>query len=146
MHSPPSIANRRQFLRAAGGGAGMLALASLLDAEAEGASGANPLSPKKPHFAPRAKRVIWLFMHGGPSHIDLFDPKPALSQYAGQPLPESFGPVMTRRDVAKNTLMAPVKPFRPQGASGLPVSDFLPHLSECADDLCVIRSMHGEST
>ena len=98
-----------------------------------------------PHFAPRAKRVIWLFMHGGPSHVDLFDPKPALIEHAGKPLPESFGEVMTRRKVARNPLMAPVKPFRRHGRSGLEISDFLPHIASCADDLCVIRSCHGDS-
>jgi hypothetical protein len=84
-------------------------------------------------------------MHGGPSHVDLFDPKPVLTKYAGQPLPESFGQVMTRRDVAKNPLMAPIRPFRPRGRSGLEVSDLLPHIADCADDLCVIRSLHGDS-
>ena len=84
-------------------------------------------------------------MHGGPSHVDLLDPKPALTKYAGQPLPESFGQVMTRRAVAKNPLLGPIKPFKKRGASGLEISDFLPAISQHADDLCVIRSMHGES-
>ena len=106
---------------------------------------ADPLAPKEPHFVPRARRVIWLFMHGGPSHVDLFDPKPELTRYSGQPLPESFGMVMTRRDVAKNPLLGPIKPFRPRGKSGIEVSDFLPHIAECADELCVIRSLHGDS-
>ncbi len=97
------------------------------------------------HFTPRAKRVIYLFMHGGPSHVDLFDPKPDLIKYSGQPLPESFGSVMTRRKVATNPLLAPVKPFRKHGQSGLEISDFLPHLAQCADHLCVIRSCHGDS-
>ena len=97
------------------------------------------------HFAPRAKRVIWLFMHGGPSHVDLFDPKPALTKYSGKPVPASFGEVMTRRDVAKNPLLAPVRRFRPRGQSGLEISDFLPHIAESADDICVVRSLHGDS-
>ena len=105
----------------------------------------DSLRRKAPHVEPRAKRVIWLFMHGGPSHVDLFDPKPDLSKYAGQPVPESFGEVITRRNVANNPLLAPIKPFRPRGESGLPISDFLPHTSGMADDLCVIRSMHGDS-
>lgn len=98
-----------------------------------------------PSKTPRAKRVIWLFMHGGPSHVDLLDPKPDLAKFDGQPLPESFGNVMTRRNVAKNPLLAPIRRFRPRGQSGLPISDFLPHLSNHADDLCVVRSMHGDS-
>ena len=95
--------------------------------------------------SPRAKRMIWLFMHGGPSHVDLFDPKPDLIKYAGQPLPETFGEVMTRRKVARNPLLAPIKPFRKRCESGIEISDFLPHTAELADDLCVIRSLHGDS-
>ncbi len=105
----------------------------------------DPLAPRRAHFPGRAKRVIYLFMHGGPSHVDLWDPKPDLVRYAGQPLPESFGSVMTRRDVANNPLMAPVKPFRRRGRSGIEISDFLPHLGELADGLCVLRGCHGDS-
>lgn len=122
-------------------------MASLLSDEglAAGKTTKDPLQAKEPHFPPRAKRVIYLFMHGGPSHVDLFDPKPDLVKYGGQPLPESFGKVMTRRKVAQNPLMPPVKPFRPRGESGLEISEFLPHIAECADDLCVLRSCHGDS-
>ncbi len=140
--------SRREFLRNAGGGIGLLALSGLLRAESRSAaSDASPslTAVRPPHFAPRAKRLIWLFMHGGPSHVDLFDPKPDLTKYSGQPLPDEFGQVMTRRDVAKNPLLAPVKPFRPRGESALPISDFLPHIAEMADELCVIRSLHGDS-
>ena len=84
-------------------------------------------------------------MHGGPSHMDLWDPKPDLAKYAGQPLPGSFGEVMTRRKVAKNPLLGPIKPFRNHGQSGLPISDFLPHMARHADSLCVLRSCHGDS-
>ncbi len=138
--------DRRQFLQSAGGGAGLLALAALMGPPATSAAGrGNPSAPRPTHFPARAKRVIWLFMHGGPSHVDLWDPKPDLIKYAGQPLPESFGQVMTRRDVARNPLLAPIKPFHPQGQSGLPISELLPHMSQCADDWLVIRSMHGDS-
>ncbi|WP_145373352.1 DUF1501 domain-containing protein [Maioricimonas rarisocia] len=106
---------------------------------------APAMAARPPHFAARAKRVIYLFMHGGPSHVDLFDPKPDLSQYAGQPLPTSFGQVMTRRKVASNPLLPPVRPFRPRGESGIEISDFLPQLSSCADELCVLRGCHGDS-
>jgi len=105
---------------------------------------ANGVAPAA-HFAPRAKRVLWLFMHGGPSHMDLWDPKPDLAKYAGQPLPGSFGEVMTRRKVAKNPLLGPIKPFHNHGQSGLPISDFLPHMARHADSLCVLRSCHGDS-
>lgn len=148
----PTTATRREFLLRAGGGIGGIALAALLNSETlrgnaqAGERGAgNPLAPREPHFAPRAKRVIYLFMHGGPSHVDLFDPKPDLIKYAGQPLPESFGEVMTRRKVAQNPLLGPVRPLRPRGESGLEVSDFLPEIAGHADDLCVIRSCHGDS-
>ncbi|QDS91927.1 hypothetical protein FF011L_06630 [Roseimaritima multifibrata] len=134
MPDPARESLRRDFLARAGGGAGMLALATLADAK-----------PKPVLRQPRAKRVIWLFMHGGPSHVDLFDPKPALIKHSGKPLPDSFGNVMTRRNVAKNPLLAPLRPFRPRGKSGLEISDFLPHTAEHADDLCVVRSLHGES-
>jgi hypothetical protein len=130
--------SRRQFLAQAGGGAGMLAYSAL-------AADASIANDAQTDIVARAKRVIWLFMHGGPSHVDLFDPKPALTRFSGQPLPESFGNVMTRRDVAKNPLLAPLRRFRRRGRSGLEVSDFLPHIAEHADDLCVVRSLHGDS-
>ncbi|HIG31610.1 MAG TPA: DUF1501 domain-containing protein [Verrucomicrobiales bacterium] len=148
--SGPEV-NRRGFLQQAGGGIGAMALAQLLSQEnllkAYSAKSvrANPLSPKPSHFKPRITRVIYLFMHGGPSHIDLFDPKPTLIKYAGRPLPESFGKVMTRRKVAQNPLLAPVKPFRPRGQSGIEISDFLPHMSTVADEFCLLRSCHGDS-
>jgi hypothetical protein len=145
---PGSCCSRRDFLSQAGGGIGALALAHLLSRDAVAADGsraASPLRPRAPHFRPRARRVIHLFMHGGPSHMDLFDPKPDLIKYSGKPLPGSFGPVMTRRDVAKNPLLGPVMPFRRRGKSGIEISDFLPCMSSCADDLCVIRSCHGDS-
>ena len=132
---------RRDFLAGAGGGMGALALSALMRDEAQAASSAL----RNTHFQPRAKRVLWLFMHGGPSHMDLWDPKPDLLKYAGQPLPDSFGQVMTRRKVAKNPLLAPVKPFRRHGRSGLAMSEFLPHMARHADDLCVLRGCHGDS-
>jgi len=138
--------HRRDWLTSAGAGLGSVALSALLADPASATHQAGgALAPRNPHFKPRAKAVIWLFMHGGPSQVDLLDPKPELEKYAGQPLPESFGKVMTRRDVARNALLGPIKPFRPRGDSGLPISDFLPHIAEFADELCVIRSMHGDS-
>ncbi|MEQ8788099.1 MAG: DUF1501 domain-containing protein [Pirellulaceae bacterium] len=148
--SAQAISSRRQFLAQAGGGAGLLALTMMMAAE-RGANAApsqkkqSPLAPKEPHFTPRAKRVIWLFMHGGPSHVDLFDPKPDLVKYAGEPLPDSFGEVMTRRNVANNPLLAPIMPFKKRGESGLEISEFLPHIAGHADELCVLRGLHGDS-
>jgi hypothetical protein len=142
----PSSASRRQFLLHSGGGIGGLALAQLLSSgEGSAATTDRPLAPKPSHFPGRARRVIYLFMHGGPSHMDLWDPKTDLQKYSGKPLPESFGSVMTRRDVARNPLLGPIKPFHKHGQSGLEISEFLPHLAELADDLCVVRSCHGDS-
>jgi hypothetical protein len=133
-HQHP-LADRREFLRQAGAGLGLLALAPLL----EGAQSRGP------HFPARAKRVIHLFMHGGPSHMDLWDPKPELDRRSGQPLPDSYGEVMTRRKVARNPLLGSLRPFRPRGQSGLEISDFLPEMAELADEWCVLRSCHGDS-
>ena len=142
---PPS-ASRRQFLLHSGGGIGSLALAHLLPSgEGNASTTDRPLEPKPSHFPGQARRVIYLFMHGGPSHMDLWDPKIDLQRYSGKPLPESFGSVMTRRDVARNPLLGPIKPFHKHGQSGLEISEFLPHLAELADDLCVVRSCHGDS-
>jgi hypothetical protein len=132
----------------------MLALASLLTLDDDRQSYAasrpdatieSPLTPKKTHFEPRVRRVIWLFMHGGPSQVDLLDPKPELVRLNGQTLPDSFGTVMTRRNVAKNPLLGPIRPFRKRGESGLEISDFLPEIARHADKLCVLRSCHGDS-
>lgn len=144
MNVRPS-ASRRRFLVQAGGGFGLCALADLLSPRSSVAQTRSLDGPRQPHFEPRVKRVIWLFMHGGPSHVDLFDPKPDLNRLSGQPLPDSFGMVMTRRKVAENPLLAPLKPLVPRGESGIEVSDFLPEIARHADELCVIRSMHGDS-
>ena len=145
--------SRRSFLRHAGGGFGLLALNAMLSREGllaatpRGATGGapNPFAPKAPHFAAKAQRVIFLFMSGGPSHVDLLDPKPDLIRLAGQPIPESFGTFKTRRAVAKNKLLAPLREFKPRGQSGIEISDLLPHTATCADDLCVIRSLYADS-
>jgi hypothetical protein len=136
---------RREFLLQAGGGFGAIAAQSLLAEESRAGAGVSPLAPHASQFRPRATRVIYLFMHGGPSHVDLFDPKPDLIRYSGQPVPDSFGKVMTRRDVGKNPLLPPVRPFRKHGESGIEVSDFLPHIAQCADEICILRSCHGDS-
>jgi len=100
----------------------------------------HPQAPRPPHFPGKAKSVIWLFMEGGPSHIDLFDPKPTLEKLAGQPMPESFGRPITAMGTANNSLLPSKRVFRQHGQSGLWVSDWLPHTAQHADDLCVIRS------
>jgi hypothetical protein len=129
-------------------GGGFAALAATCMLHADGALGsvnaagsANPA----PHFPPKVKQVIYLFMHGGPSHLETFDPKPELQRLHGQPLPASFGPVVTRRQVAGNPLLGTKRTFRKHGESGLEISDLLPHIAEHADDLAVIRSCWADS-
>jgi Protein of unknown function (DUF1501) len=139
--------SRRAFLQNAGCGVGMLALASLLADEGrlDAADVANPLAPRLPHRAAKARSVIFLFMAGGPSHLETFDPKPELQRLHGQPLPPSFGPVKTRRGVDRNRLLATKRTFKKYGRAGIEVSDLLPHTAELADDLCVLRGCHGDS-
>jgi hypothetical protein len=139
---------RRQFLRNAGGGFGMIALTALLAEDellATESTGANALAPRPPHFQAKAQRIIFLFMSGGPSHLETFDPKPELQRLHGQPLPDSFGFVKTRRRVDKNKLLAARCSYDERGESGIEVCDWLPHLGACADDLCVLRGCHGDS-
>ena len=138
---------RREFLLRAGSGFGALALSYLLDRDgllaprAEGAEARlEALAPRKPHHPPRARSVIWLFMEGGPSHLDLFDRKPELDRLGGQPMPASFGRPITAMGTASNTLMPSKRKWKRHGASGLWVSDWYPHMAEHADDLAVIRS------
>ncbi|HKI32033.1 MAG TPA: DUF1501 domain-containing protein [Gemmataceae bacterium] len=142
---------RRDFLRSTGAGFGLLALTALLAedgllaADRPGEPDGSPLSPKQPHHEPRARRVIFLFMSGGPSHLETFDPKPALQRLHGQRLPDSFGMVKTRRGVEKNRLLATKRTFQKYGQCGIEVSDLLPHTAACVDDLCVLRGCHGDS-
>jgi Protein of unknown function (DUF1501) len=129
--------SRRQMLARVGTGLGTLGLATLLDQQGLLASGANPLAPKAPHFQPRAKHVIHLFMNGGPSQVDTFDPKPALTKYDGQKAPAD---IKTERRTG-NLMRSPFA-FRKYGKAGIDVSELYPKVGEYADELCVIRSMH----
>jgi uncharacterized protein (DUF1501 family) len=140
---------RRHFFQDCGVGLGKIALAGLLtDSLAGRASAArrgDPLAPRKPHFAPKAKRVIHLFMAGAPSHLDLFDPKPALAKLEGKPLPPSV--IMGQRyafirpDAA---VMGPRFKFRKAGKCGADLAEVLPQLAKVADDLCIVRSVHTD--
>ena len=100
----------------------------------------DPLEPRPPNHIPTARSVIFLFMEGGPSHIDLFDPKPALARLSGQPMPESFGRPITAMGTASNSIMPSKRTFKQHGESGIWVSDWLPHIAEHADDIAVLRS------
>jgi hypothetical protein len=133
--------SRRQMLSQFANGFGVLGLAGLLG-ESSFAGETDPLLARPPHFPAKAKRVIFLFMSGGPSHVDLFDPKPKLAAMQGQPLP--FEKPKLERTKTGNLLPSPWK-FAPQGQSGIEVSELLPHLSGCVDDLCVIRSMVADN-
>jgi hypothetical protein len=132
---------RREFFTQAGSGLAGIALAQMLHENGLLAASVDPLEAKKPHHTPTAKSVIWLFMEGGPSHVDLFDPKPKLQELAGQPIPESMRPKFTAMPgTAKNGLMPSKRAFQQHGQSGLWVSDWYPHIAEHVDDMAVIRS------
>lgn len=137
--------SRRAMLTRLGAGFGAIGLGTLLAGEAASfdavapPAGGNPLSPKHPHFQPRAKAVIHLFMNGGPSQVDTFDPKPMLQKYAGQDPPAELVNTMRR---SKGKLMPSPFTFQQYGDSGIEVSELYPHLAKRIDDLCVIRSMH----
>lgn len=143
-----SMVNRREALRTFANGFGMLGLAGLLGESGMKAladaptSGANPLAVHPPHFPPKAKNVIFLFMSGGPSHVDLFDPKPRLTQDNGKPLP--FEKPKLERTKTGNLLGSPFK-FAKYGQSGIDVSELFPNLATCVDDMCIIRSMVADN-
>ena len=140
-HSRPT-GSRRDFLWQAGGGFGALALACLLGRDSALAAGlADSASGRPaPHFPAKAKNVIYIFLEGGPSHLDLFDPKPKLRELAGKPIPPSFGKVITAMGEFNSPILADKRVWKQHGQSGLWVSDWLPNIAECADDLAVIRS------
>ena len=142
-----AIQTRRDFLDRCLGGLGAAGLAHLMGVEGRTAADrANPLAPRRPHFEPGAKNVIFLFQAGAPSQMDLFDPKPELRKWHGKPLP---------RSKTKDLKLAFIKPtaavfasprkFRKYGESGLEFSDLLPHTAQAADDICMIRSMRSEA-
>ncbi|MCX7407519.1 MAG: DUF1501 domain-containing protein [Planctomycetales bacterium] len=149
----PQLFSRRHLLAQMGSGFGTLGLASVMAqsgllgnrafaASSPASSGASvsPLAPKAPHFAPKAKRVIFLFMNGGPSHVDTFDPKPDLTKYAGQQPEELIKNY--QRSVGK-LFPSPFK-FAKHGQSGIDVSELYPHVASVIDDICVVRSMHTD--
>ena len=135
--------NRRRFLQASACGFGGLALQHMLSNVAVAAS--NPLAVREPHFAPRAKRVIFLFIAGGPSQPDLFDPKELIRKKHG----EKISPPVDGREVTvgvdKYLALAPVAPVKPRGQSGMMISDLMPHLSSVADDICMLRAVHTDN-
>src|SRR5438105_8610727 len=137
--------SRRNVLRGAANGFGAIALEYLLQRRIAAATRVNPLAQKPPHFAAKAKSVIFLFMVGAPSHIDTFDPKPALKKYEGQPLPASYGKVVSQFTAGDTPLLASPWKFSRHGQCGMEVSTLYPRLAECVDDICFVRSFYTES-
>jgi hypothetical protein len=138
--------NRREFLTDCFCGTGSLAFASMLAGEQARAARFNPLAPKAPQIpghAP-AKSMIFLFMAGGPSHLETFDPKPLLNKLDGQKRPADFGDVQYQNVNTNSRILGTKRTFKKHGKSGIEVSGLFPHQSEIVDDLCVIRSLHGD--
>lgn len=144
----PVARSRRDFLFKAGGGLGGLALAWLTerDALASATKLTNPLAPKPAQSAGSAKSVIFMFMVGGPSHLDIFDPKPELEKWRGKQLPESIGRPTSQFTKGDEALLPSSRKFKKHGQSGMWLSDLMPKLSTCVDDLCYLRSCWGTST
>ena len=144
MSTDFALQQRRMLLKNSAVGFGHLALTAMLGQEAiadqKQVVSNNPLAPKQPHFPARAKRIVFLFMKGGPSHVDTFDPKPMLSKHDGTPPPFDLPKVTFAKQ--GNLLKSPWK-FHQRGQSGLPVSELFPHVSKHIDDLCILRSVHG---
>ncbi|WP_417396703.1 DUF1501 domain-containing protein [Gimesia chilikensis] len=139
-HQGPARISRREMLRRSSAGFGSLALAGLLGSESQAA---GTSLGQQPHFAPKAKRVIFLFMHGGPSHMDTFDYKPQLQKDSGKPLPFDKPKIFSAQ--TGNLLGSPWK-FKQHGESGAWVSELFPHVAGCVDDLCIINSMYGSNS
>ncbi len=142
----PNLVSRREMLCRSGMGFGALALAQLMQqadgplARAASVDGLNPLAPRQPPLPAKAKRVIHLFMNGGPSHVDTFDPKPALAEVRRQAPADGE---LANRTPHRRRLPSPFK-FQKYGQSGIEVSELFPHVAECIDDIAVIRSMHAD--
>jgi len=138
---PITPITRRALLRRTAAGFGYVALQGLLGKEqAQAATVENPVAPKLPSFPARAKRIVFLFMKGGPSHVDTFDPKPLLQRDDGKPYPYQQ-PRVQFAETGK--LLKSPWSFKQHGQSGLPVSELFPHVAQCVDDLCILRSVYG---
>jgi hypothetical protein len=143
VHCRPAR-TRREFIRDAFAGFGGLAMAALLHQEEARAEGARALAPKAAHFPAKARSVIFLFMAGGPSHLETFDPKPLLNKLDGQKRPKEFGEVRYQQIQSHAKLLGTRRTFAKHGQSGIEVSDLFPRIASCIDDIAVIRSCHGD--
>jgi hypothetical protein len=133
---------RREFLLRSAGGIGSIALSQLMAQEQQD----DPLAPRKPHFPAKAKNVIFLFQEGGPSQVDLYDPKPELRQWHGKPLPPSMTKDLTLAFIKPDAkVLGSDRTFTRHGQSGVEYSDYIPHIGSRADDICLIRSMHTDA-
>ena len=133
---------RRRFLRESACGLGAIALSLLLAEEGQSVPTADPFRVREPHFEPSARNVIFLFQAGGPSQLDLLDPKPLMRRWDGQSLPDSLADDLELAFIRPDAkIWASPRQFEPHGESGLELSELLPHTARCADDLCVVRSM-----
>ena len=136
------LSHRRRFLRDSACGLGSIALSLLLAEDGHPAEAADPLRQRESHFEPTAKNVIFLFQAGGPSQLDLLDPKPSMRRWDGQPLPDSLAGDLELAFIKPDAkIWASPRRFDRHGESGLAVSELLPHTARCVDDLCVVRSM-----
>ena len=140
------IQTRRSFLDTCVGGVSSIALTHLMGSEGRSAAlDRNPLAPRPPHFEPKAKNLIFLFMAGAPSQMDLFDPKPGLEKWHGQPLPPSMTKDMKLAFIKPTAkVLASPRKFSRCGQSGIEISDYLPHIQTIADDICLVRSMQSD--
>ncbi len=147
-----AVEQRRLFLKQTAYGLGTIALADLLAKDAPAATpsshsttATNPFQPQAPHFAPKARNVIFLFMAGGPSQLDLFDPKPEMQKLHQQPVPESFLKGLEDSVIKGSAqVFASPRTFTRHGQCGMEFSDYVPHLGTCADDLCMLRAVHTD--
>src|SRR5436309_929055 len=141
MNFPPfQPITRRSMLQRTAGGFGWLALQAMLGREVAQAAVENPLASKQPQFPARAKRIVFLLMKGGPSHVDTFDPKPLLTRDDGKPYP--FKQPRVQFAETGKLLKSPWS-FKQYGQSGLPVSELFPNVARHVDDLCIVRSLYG---
>jgi len=149
-HHESLLQNRRNFLTTSANGVGLLALASALqqDGRLSGApTNSDPMAPRMPHFAPKAKNCICIYLEGAPSQLDLWDPKPKINELHGQKLPESFTKNVRFAFLQKETatVLGSPRKWAKHGSYGMDLSDLLPHLGTVVDDLCFVRGMHTEA-
>src|SRR5260370_32220314 len=142
------LQSRRDFFATSASGVGLLAVAELLRGEGLLASppGTDAPGSPRPHFPPKAKNCICIYLEGGPSQMDLFDPKPKLSELHGQKLPESFTKNVRFAFIQKEgaVVLGCPRKFKKHGQCGMELGEWLPHLAGCADDICLIRSLHTD--